>query len=358
MPITSYTYQDSQVLERIAPELIQSSVLVDPIFKAYPIRDLKAAKLRWTVDDNSRGLMNPRGYDGAPTRVVRPGRSLFEALPGVYGEFGLLDELELTTRAASFPANVDLPMDVSDMVTEWQSILTTRQSQRMRMTAWVLATTHNLVVPLPQGGVGHQESFAGQTMTVPVLWSNLMTATPLHDLRQLQFAYGRGTSNSFMAQAEAWMNQKTAQYLMDNRNPADVGGIRAEYGATVFNSIADFNKILLSQGAPTIMIYEDSYQVDVPGAAPGTNPGNAYQMYLPDGVVLVIAARPNGEVPGEFLWTFNMVNKSTQPYALVKDKTGGNKGFETVPPIIEVHQGFNGGPVQKRPSQTVTMIVA
>ena len=355
MPI-NYVFQESAVVNQIAPDLIQAMTLDDPIFKYFPIRELNASKLRWTIKDNYRGLMNLRGYDGAPTRVLRPGESLFESNPAVFGEFGQLDEMELTERSRGFPADMTIPMDVSDMVREWQMVLTTRQIQRMRQMTWGLAVTHNLQILFPQGGAGFTETFAGQTVTVATLWSNLMTATPLHDLRQLQLNYGRGTSNNFMAQGEAWMNLRTAQFIMDNRNPADVGGIRAQYGATVFNSLDDFNKVLLQQGAPKICIQDESYQLDTAPNAAFVN--NNYALYLPDGVVWVVAARPGNETPGVFMWTRHMVNGGgTKPYAFVDDYTK-SEPHPQVPPKIIIHQGFSGGCVQERPSQTVTMIVA
>lgn len=356
MPVI-YTYQDTAVLKKIAPELIQTKANEDPIFKYFPITEHRQSKLRFTVKDNYRGVMNLRGYDGAPTRVLRPGETLNEILPGVYGEFAQLDEQELTERAKNFPADQTVKADVSDLVNDCRTLLTVRQVARMRQIMWTYATTHVLNVALPTGGIGHYETFAGQTMTVSVLWSNLTTSTPLSDLRQAQLVYGRGTSNNFMAQAEAWMNLKTAQYIMNNRNNADVGGIRAEFGNTVFQSIEKFNEVLLSQGAPKVMIYEDGYQIDVPGAAPGSNPGNQYQMFLPDGVVWIVAKRPGNELPGEFMMTMHMVDGGgTQPYAMVKDFSSGP--LASVPPSIQYHQGFNGGPAQERPSQTLTMIVA
>lgn len=355
MPV-SYVYQDSIVTERIAPELIQNLSAADPIFNYFPIEDINASKVRWTVDDNYRGLMNLRGYDGAPTRVLRPSKNMYEAEPGVYGEQYELSEQELTTRAAGFPATLNVPMNISDMVSEGQMVLATRQVQRRRQITWTLAVTHNLLVPLPQGGIGHQESFAGQTLTVGTLWSNLQNATPLHDLRQLQFLYGWGTSNDFCSPAEAWMNSQTAQYILDNRNANDLGGIRAEYGQTVFNSIEGTNSILLSQGAPKIKIFNDSYQMDTPTG--GTYKNNQYQLYLPTGVVWIVAQRPGNEKPGVFLNTRHVVNGGgTQPYAFVVDQTKATP-HPMVPPKVIVHQGFNGGPAQRRPSQTVTMIVA
>lgn len=354
----SYVYQDTAVLEKIAPELIQFIALADPIFKYFPIREHKQSKIRWSILDNYRGLMNVRGYDGAPTRVARPGSTVFEEKPGVFGEFGQLDEQELTERADGFPADMTIPMDVSDMIREWQMILTVRQTQRMRQICWTHATAHAITVALPNGGIGYQAGYTGNTLTIATLWSNLTTATPIHDLRQLQFLYGRGTSNNFGAPAEAWMNRKTAGYIMDNRNPADAGGIRAQFGNTVFNNIEDFNKILLAQDCPVIRIYDDSFQIEQLGAAPGFNPGNLYQLYLPDGVVWVVAARPGNELPGEFMWTKHTINGGgTKPYAFVDDYTK-SEPHPSVPPKIIIHQGFNGGAVQTRPSQTVTMVVA
>ena len=353
----SYGFQESEVLTQIAPELIQNNALSDPIFGYFPIVEQDAYMLRWTVDDNFRGLMALRGMDGAPPRVQRPGRNLYETRPGVFGEYFGLDERELTERAKGFPANMTVPIDVADLVREGQAVLTVRQVQRMKQMAWGLALTHALYLPLPTGGFGYEETFAGQTMATAVLWSDPLNSTPIHDLRQLQFVYGRGTSNNFQQTGEAWMNGRTAQYIMQNRNPADAGGIRADYGATVFNSVDDFNKILIASGAPKICIWEDSIQVGSNAGEPGFV-NNNYQMLIPDGVVWVVAARPANEKPGRFIWSRHMVNGGgTKPYAFVKDFTKNNP-MPNVPPTIEVHQGFNGGVAQTRPSQTVTMLVA
>lgn len=355
MPAT-YTFLESAVYNRIAPDLVQTQANDNPIFQKFPIRQLNAARLRWSIKENYRGLMNLRGYDGAPTRVLRPGENLYEVNPGVFGEFGQLDEMELTERARSLPMDMTVPIDVSDMVTEWQAVLTTRLVQRMCQMAWGVALMHNLTILFPQGGPGFTESFPGQTMTVAVLWSDPMNSTPIHDLRQLQFVYGRGTSNDFQQKAEAWMNGRTAQYIMQNRNPADAGGIRGDLGATIFNSVDEFNKILLASGAPKICIFDGSPQMDTAPNTPFVN--NNYAMYIPDGVVWVCAARPGGDLPGAFLYTRHMVNGGgTQPYAFVDDYTK-SEPHPQVPPKIIIQQGFNGGPVQERPTQTVTMMVA
>jgi hypothetical protein len=360
MPV-EYIYQDSAAINAIAPELIQTMALNDPIFGIMPIREHDQSKLRWTMKDNYRGLMAVRGYNGQPTRVLRPGENMWESDPGVFGEFMQLDEQELTERSKGFPADMTIPMDVSTMVRECQATLTTRQVQLMKELAWLLAITHSVARPLAGGGIGYTESFSGQTLAVATGWSNLTTATPLRDLQSLQILYGRGTSNDFGSGAIAWMNTVEARNIMGNRNAADLGGVRAQYGQTAFNSIEETNKILLGMGAAQIRIWDDSYQLSFSdtGGINGTFPGNYYGMYIPDGTVLVQAKRPGNELPGEFMWTRHMINGGgTKPYAFTRDftKAGGPNGPE-VPPRIEIHQGFNGGPVIERPSQLVTLLV-
>jgi hypothetical protein len=344
---TSFTYQDAATLTSISPELIVAASMDDPIFKVFPIRERNTGKLRWTIKDSYRGLMALRGLGGEPTRVNKVGQRLFEALPGAYGEFETVDEVEMTNRASGFPANMDVPVDVSDLVAESQEQLTVRQVNRMKQIAWLLAVQSTFAVPLPGGGIGHTESYVGQTVIVAPLWSDTQNALPLKNLRDLQSNFGRGTSNNFGGTAEAWMNSRTANFLLANYNPQDLGRERTIAGATV-NDLPGISRILVSQNAPQIMVWDDGYLDDT----------GVFNLYLPDGKVMVVGKRPNGETPGEFQMTRNANNPNfeAKPYAFVDDRTQG--AMKTVPPRIDVHQGFNGGPVMERASQIVVLAVA
>lgn len=344
MPVT-YTYQTNAALTQISQNLIQSATLDDPIFKIFPIRKRNASRLRWTVKDNYKGLMKLRGLGGEPTSIQRVATNIYEDIPGVYGEFATIDEVEMTNRAANFPATMDIPISVEDLINESQEQLTLRQVQRMKQICWLLAVSATFSITLPTGGIGHTASYTAQTVTVSPLWSTAATSAPLANFRSLQPTFGRGTSTVFSGMAEAWMNSVTLNYALANTNAADYGGKRNAGGGT-FNGITGLNQVLLDQATPKINIWDDGYIDDA----------GVFQLYIPDGKVLVIGKRPNGETPGEFQMTRNAVSGSTGEYSFVDDRTRMPR--LAVPPRIDIHQGFNGGPVIERPTQLVVMTVA
>jgi hypothetical protein len=343
---TTYTFQTNEVLTSISQNLIQSASLDDPIFKIFPIRPRNASRLRWTVKDNFKGLMKLRGLGGEPTPIQRVGVNVYEDIPGVYGEFATVDEIEMTNRAQGFPANLNVPISVDDLVNESQEQLTLRQVQRMKQICWALAISGTFSVALPTGGIGHTGSYTPQTVTVSPLWSVPATATPLKNFRDLQPAFGKGTSTLFNGMAQAWTNSVTANYALANTNAADLGGKRNSGGGTI-DGIAGVNRVLLDQNVPQLNIWDDGYIDDA-----GT-----FQLYVPDGKVLVVGKRPNGETPGEFQMTRNLVSQASTPYSHIDDRA--NPGpRQAIPPRMDIHQGFNGGPVIERGTQLVVMTVA
>jgi hypothetical protein len=340
----TYTYQTNAVLTQLSQNLIQSATLDDPIFKIFPIRPRNATRLRWSIKDNYKGTMKLRGLGGEPTRVQKVSTNIYEDIPGVYGEFETVDETEMTNRASGFPANMDVPVSVDDLVNESQVHLTVRQIAQMKKICWLLAVSGAFSEVLPTGGVGHTGSYNQQAQTVSPLWSTTATATPLKNFRDLQPSFGFGTSTMFNGMAQAWMNSATLNYALGNTNANDFGGRRSAGGGT-FNGLAGLNQILLDQGTPAINIWDDGY-VDESGT---------FQLFIPTGKVLVVGKRPDGETPGEFQMTRNAVSNGTVPYSFVDDRTVGPA--RTVPPRIDVHQGFNGGPVMERPTQLVVLTV-
>jgi hypothetical protein len=340
----TYSFQTNAALTQISQNLIQAATLDDPIFRIFPIRQRNASRLRWSIKDNYKGLMKLRGLGGEPTSVQRVATNVFEDIPGVYGEFMTVDEIEMTNRASGVPADITIPVAVDDLVNESQEQLTLRQVQRMKQICWTLAITGTFSVALPTGGIGHTGTYTQQAVTVSPLWSTTATATPLKNLRDLQPTYGFGTSTMFNGMGQAWMNSATLNYALGNTNAADFGGKKTAGGGS-FNGMAGLNQVLLDQGTPQINIWDDGYIDDT-----GT-----FQLYIPTGKVLVVGKRPDGETPGEFQMTRNMVNQSTAPYSFVDDRTKGPK--QAVPPRLDIHQGFSGGPVVERGTQLVVMTV-
>jgi hypothetical protein len=340
----NYSFQTNAALTQISQNLIQSATLDDPIFKIFPIRNRNASRLRWTVKDNYKGLMKLRGLGGEPTSVQRVATNVYEDIPGVYGEFMTIDEIEMTNRAAGVPADFSVPIAVDDLVSESQEQLTLRQVQRMKQICWTLAVTGTFSVALPTGGIGHTGSYTPQAVTVSPLWSTTATATPMKNLRDLQPTYGFGTSTMFNGMGQAWMNSATLNYALGNTNANDFGGRRSAGGGTL-NGITGLNQVLLDQGTPQVNIWDDGYIDDT-----GT-----FQLYIPTGKVLVVGKRPDGETPGEFQMTRNIVSGSSAPYSFVDDRTKGP--IKAVPPRIDIHQGYSGGPVIERATQLVVMTV-
>ncbi len=344
MPVT-YSFQTNEVMTQVGQTLIQSATLDDPIFKIFPIRRRNGSRLRWSIKDNYKGLMKLRGLGGEPTPIQRVATNIYEDIPGVYGEFATVDEIEMTNRAQGMPATSGIPVSVSDLVTESQEQLTLRQVQRMKYICWTLAISGTFSITLPTGGIGHTGSYTQQTVTVSPLWSTLTTSTPLKNFRDLQPTYGFGTSSQFNGMAQAWTNSATLNYALGNTNASDFGGKRSAGGGTN-DGLAGLNRVLLDQGTPQINIWDDGYIDD----------NGVFQLYIPTGKVLVVGKRPDGETPGEFQMTTNAVSQSPAPYSFVDDRA--NPGpRQNVPPRIDIHQGFNGGPVVERGTQLVVMTV-
>jgi hypothetical protein len=77
-----------------------------------------------------------------------------------------------------------------------------------------------------------------------------------------------------------------------------------------------------------------------------------FQLFIPNGKVVVIGLRPNGRPAGAYRMTYNVTNNGGGSYMFVDDSRG-----EDVPPQIVVQRGHNGGPVIWFPSAIVVMNV-
>ena len=126
----------------------------------------------------------------------------------------------------------------------------------------------------------------------------------------------------------------TINYLLNNTNANDLGGKRLEVGSTI-NTLEDLNqKILVANNLPQLVEYNKTYQT-------GPRDRTTYTMFIPDGFLIWVGDRPNGQRLGEFIGTrnINSANESDDGiYSKVIDK-----GEVEVPRQIEVHHGFNGG---------------
>lgn len=347
-----FIYQTNYVLQEIDADLMARGREGRVGLDIFPETPKNAAQVRWIQTDNYFGLQQMRGLNGQPSHVQRLGNKQYVYEPGYYGEFELIDEQELVTRAGGAPLDTT-PIDVGDLVAAADAQLIQREYDRKEWLAWqALQGTVNVTI----GGVNgiqraYSDTYAVQTYSATVPWGTTATATPITNfqgVQQLQV----GHSVDFGPGATAYMNQVTANRLLNNSNSADFGGRRTQYGATI-NNVTDVGSYWQAQGLPRIVIYDAGIQ---PTA---TSTAAQYQKFIADGKVIVIGKRPGGARVGEMQLTRNAMNPNLAPgsYRFMKDYANGVNAPKEVPPRIEIHRGWNGGPAVLYPSAIVVMSV-
>jgi hypothetical protein len=319
------------------PRLMENRVIFDAGF--FPIRSSDSHLLEWEQLDNWTGLQQARGLNGRPSQVRPIGGQRYSVQPGVYGEYELVDEQELTTRRpwGTFVGNVN----IEDLVQEKQERLLMRRLDRIELICWTLLLTGTFSVPAPNGSVVHVDSFTTRSYSASVPWSTAATSTPLADLRAVKLL-SRGYSVNFGAGSKLYVNQVTANNILANLNSADLYGRRTSGLATI-NSPGEVQQLLTGEGLPTIVPYDEGY----------IDENNVFQLYIPNGKGVLIGSRRDGQPVGEYRMTRNANNPGMSPGAYTKVVDDPDE----VPRSVAVHDGHNGGPVLYFPSAIVVMNV-
>lgn len=333
------TYPVNSDLQAVAQTKLPNLMANRPIFNILPIRNVDADIVMWDQQDNYVGLQQIRGLNGQPQRVNRIGGKRYIMQPGVYGEFTVIDEIEITRRRGFGQFNGAIPID--DLVMGCQDQLLGRRLDRIEKIGWDLLTTGTFSVA-GEGGIVYQtDTFALQTFSAGTAWSNAGSSTPFADFRAVQLL-SRGFSVDFGASAKAYMNRVTFNNFIKNTNAADLGGKRTA-GLAAVNDINSANTILAGEDLPQIVIFDGGYQDD----------SNTFQPFIANAKVVVVGTRTDGANIGEYQMTRNAnnVGAAAGAYMKVVDE------LSRVPRLIEVHDGHNGGPAIFFPSAIVVMSV-
>lgn len=325
------------IAQILLPRFMENRVIFDANF--FPIRNSDSHLLEWEQLDNWTGLQQARGLNGRPSQVRPIGGQRYSVQPGVYGEFELVDEQELTTRRPW--GTWDGTVNISDLIQTKQQRLLMRRLDRIELICWTLLLTGAFSVPAPNGSIVHVDSFTTRSYTPLVPWSTALTSTPLADLRAVKLM-SRGYSVNFGAGSKLYVNQQTANNILSNINPADLYGRRTSGLATI-NSPGEVQQLLTGEGLPTIVPYDEGY----------LDENNVFHLYIPDGKGVLIGSRRDGQPVGEYRLTRNANNPNMQPGAYTKVVDDP----DDVPRSVEVHDGHNGGPVLYFPSAIVVMNV-
>lgn len=328
-----------QISQTLLPNLMAGRVVFGE--DLFPITTVDQHNLEWEQKDNILGLQQGRGLNNRPARIQRLGGRRFMVEPGVYGEYAMVDERELTIRR-SWGGAIDQPINVTDLVLECQNQLLQRRLDRQEWIVWTLLVSGTVTVPAPNGAVIYTDQYTMQSFDSGVGWGTIATATPLADFRAVALK-SRGYSVSFGSTAKAYMNQVTLNNMLSNTNPSDIYGRRAE-GLSTINSPAQLTQLMLADGLPTIVVYDEGY----------INDSSTFTTFLPDNKIVVVGRRRNGESIGEYRMTRNANNPGSAPgpYMKVVDDE------DAVPRTIVVHDGHSGGPILTFPSSICVMDVA
>ncbi len=338
--MANYSYPTASELMEIEQVKLPRLVADSPIFKLFPFEGKHSHLLEWEQEDNYGGMQQIRGLDGKPPRVATVGARSFLMKPGVYGEFMAVDEMERTLRRAYGAFNT--PASLDDLVMRRQDQLLVRRLNRIEWLSWQLALYGYFRVMDNKNAVVHTSGYANRQYTAPTPWSNTAAAAPLDDFRAIQLL-GRGQSAEFGAGATAYVNRVTANRLLANTNDADLGRKLAS-GLDLARSINSLNTVLSLEGLPSVEVYDDGYHDE----------GGVWHQWIPDSKVLVVGRRANGAPIGNFRFTFNVNNLGGEPapYTRVIDRSESS-----IPAEVEVHDGFNGGPVIYYPGSLIVMNV-
>lgn len=344
MAIT-YSYPSAFAMYEIAPDLqaIAAEGMVG--LSLFPVENKDAYEVRWWQKDNAYGLMAMRGLEGRPSFVSRIGSNQYVYKPGVFGEFCTITEEEILTRATGGAApNPNARIDLTSLVMDASNLLNQRQVTRKEADIWTLLTTGTISIPIngPAGQTIYSATFPVQTFTAAISWATTATATPIADLQTIQ-QKSVGHGSSFGPEATLYVNQITANNLINNSNAADLGGRRNMYGATL-NSLPDISSYFKNQGLPGVSVYDNGYQ-NQQLVGPITNASTQFTKFIQNSVGVVVGARPGNQPLGRWhqVPSLNNPNQASGPYNYVKNYgLGINAPMET-PAKLEVHVGFNGG---------------
>lgn len=337
--MATYIYPTNQELQVVAQDKIHVLSMADPIFDYFPMVNVDSHVLSWEQRDNYTGLQQIRGLNGQPKRVNAIGGKRYTIEPGVYGEFGTIDEMALTTRRpwGEFSGGIN----ISDLVAEKQDQLLSRRIDLIRSILWILATTGTFTVANELAQTMYAGTYAIQTFTAGVPWATSATATPLANFRAIQLL-SRGHSVAFDASSKVYMNRVTFNNLVTNSNNNDLAGRRVTGLLSPLN-LEEINRIYAGEGLPQIVVHDDGY----------LNTAGSFVPFIANAQAVLFGARPGNQVVGDYAMTRNANNPNLEPgpYMKVVDEP------DEVPRNIVVHDGHNGGPRIYFPSAIVKMSV-
>lgn len=346
---STYVYPSAFEQYEIAQDLVDRSLAGRLGLKLFPVRNQNTFEVRWWQKDNSYGRMHFRGVDGKAGPVQRLGANQFMSKPGVFGDQTTVTEGEILERAPYLTQSRVL--DMTEYVMDANALLAQRMANRDEDNIWQICLTGTLNIPLvgPTGTTFWTATYPVATFAATIPLSTYATATPILNLQTIQ-QKGVGHSSAFGPDATVYINQITANNMINNTNASDLDGRRDMYGATL-NNLPAISNYFKNQGLPGVEIYDEGYQ-NQPVAGPITNVAQQFTKYISNGVGTCIGKRPNGEPVGHNIRAIcaNNIDNAPGIYSFINNYGLGINAPKEVPARLEINMGYNGMPVVEYPS--------
>jgi hypothetical protein len=320
-----------------------------------PVNTSMAQKVRWDERDHDRGLTAPHVMGTDPKTDTRQGHKTYEYDPIPFKETDLLKESEIlrARELGTLSNTLDLSAEVA-------RIARNRYNKTMARIEKLRWDTLRGAVAIDENGVKVNETFAVQTHTPIVDWDDVDNAKPLADFNLLKLLFRKTGASA--AGAKAYMNQTTANWLLENNNSDDMKGFQNSNFVHLPYSVDEANKVLAARGLPQLVVYDGGY----------VDESNDFNTFIRDGEVIVVGNRPAGQTVGDFMSTptlhntangqpapgyFSIIEVNGRPSELVGAVSMGEIG-NAKNPKVEITGGIYGGTRLLYPKSVIKFTVA
>lgn len=301
--------------------------------KLMPIVNVNEVTLEYERNAVTRGLQFARGIGGTPGPVNKPGFESRTVSPGYYGDAYRINEKELIDkREVGSWTEFDSEGKQTGRASEF---LTQRYLDRVENNIFTFLLTGGFEAKNIQGVPYYQPVYDVDAVTPGTLFSDLANSTPRRYLQdRIATLHQRGFSVRF---DKGWMvmSSKTAITMLNNTNANDIGGRRFDMGQTT-NSFKEMNQLFVANGIPEATIYDEGYFPET----------GSFSLHVPEGKILLIGVRQDGEPIGEYRQTRAAQNANSNPGEWYK--VVDNRDREGAPEVV-AEAGHNGGPVPYYP---------
>lgn len=303
----------------------------------------------------SQGLQFARGWNGSPGAINMPSIQSWRVSPGVYGDkYGLEERMLTDRRAPGSWFDFDSTGEISKRVA---ANLEKRFKDRIEYSNFQMLLTGGFASSNKSGTPLDTQVYDINQYTPGTLFTDLANSKPFDYLREVTWQQNRLGYATDFRKGQYLMSSGTLQTILRNTNPADIGGKRLEVGSTV-NDVGGFNKLLLSNMLPEIVVYDAGFY---PDTLPGT-PLPPLQLFIPEGKILLLGKRVDGSPIGAYRLTRNA--RSELPDKKTGDALPLELGFyvQTVDyrlttdrNAVDIIMGHNGGPTPEYPEIAATI---